>query len=214
MPLLMLDLDNTLVDRAAAFRAAAADFLAGQGLPAADLEWLLGVDAGGFAARPDVAAAVEARYGAGVRPELTALLDHGAADRVELAEPTRDALGKAAADGWTCVIVTNGRTRQQEAKIRRTGLDALVHGWVVSETVGHAKPDPAIFHAAATTAGLGLDGAWMVGDAPTADIAGAHGLGVRSAWVSAGKPWPTELPYQPTLIAPDAVTAIEHLRQA
>ncbi|WP_229852315.1 HAD family hydrolase [Streptomyces albospinus] len=62
-----------------------------------------------------------------------------------------DALGKAQADGWTCVIVTNGRTVQQEAKIRDTGLDQLVQGWVISEDVGHKKPEPEIFQAAAAT---------------------------------------------------------------
>nr|WP_231930716.1 HAD hydrolase-like protein [Micromonospora coriariae] len=50
------------------------------------------------------------------------------------------------------MIVTNGRTSQQEAKIRNTGLDRLVHGWVVSETIGHRKPAPEIFHAAAEIA--------------------------------------------------------------
>ncbi|ROQ78351.1 hypothetical protein EES39_31025 [Streptomyces sp. ADI92-24] len=37
MQLLLLDLDNTLVDRDAAFRAAVADFLAQHGLPDSDL---------------------------------------------------------------------------------------------------------------------------------------------------------------------------------
>lgn len=141
--MLLLDLDNTLVDRDAAFRAAVVDFLAQDGLPASDLTWVMAVDAGGYTTRQEVAAALTDRYG-GVVPTTTirALLDTGAADRVVLAQSTREALGKAQAHGWSCVIVTNGRTVQQEAKIRNTGLDQLVQGWVISESVGHKKPEP------------------------------------------------------------------------
>ncbi|MGI5367199.1 hypothetical protein [Streptomyces iakyrus] len=64
MPLLLLDLDNTLVDRDAAFRAAVADFLVEHALPVHDAEWLMTVDAGGYTPRAEVARAVRARYGA------------------------------------------------------------------------------------------------------------------------------------------------------
>ncbi|MFC8145414.1 hypothetical protein ACFUKV_27270 [Streptomyces paradoxus] len=47
MPLL-LDLDNTLVDRDAAFRDAVAEFLAEHGLPESDLAWVTGLDASGY----------------------------------------------------------------------------------------------------------------------------------------------------------------------
>lgn len=47
MPLLLLDLDNTLIDRDAAFRDATAAFLSAQGLPDTDLAWVTTVDAGG-----------------------------------------------------------------------------------------------------------------------------------------------------------------------
>jgi putative hydrolase of the HAD superfamily len=67
------------------------------------------------------------------------LLGRGAADRVVLTDATCDALGSAIANGWTCTIVTNGRTVQQEAKIRNAGLDRLVHGWTISEAIGHRK---------------------------------------------------------------------------
>lgn len=210
MPLLLLDLDNTLVDRDAAFRAAVADFLAEHGLPASDLTWATAIDASGYAARHEVAAALTDRY-SGVVPTtaIRALLDNGTADRVVLAPASRQALGKAQADGWTCVIVTNGRTVQQEAKIRNTGLAQLVQGWVISEDVGHKKPEPEIFQAAAATVSLPLPGAWVIGDSPHADIAGANVLGLRSVWVTNGRPW-TQDSYQPTHVAHDAASAINH----
>jgi putative hydrolase of the HAD superfamily len=210
MPLLLLDLDNTLVDRDAAFLDAVADFLAGHGLPAADLAWVRTVDAGGYTARHEVAAALARRYGDLVpAAAVRALLDNGAADRVVLADSAREALVTAQSYGWTCVIVTNGRTGQQEAKIRTTGLDRLVRGWVVSEAVGHKKPEPEIFRAAAEAVGVPLAGAWVIGDSPHADIAGADALGLRSVWVTDGRPW-TEGAFRPTNVADDVASAITH----
>ncbi|MFE2725687.1 HAD family hydrolase [Kitasatospora sp. NPDC059327] len=209
MPLLMLDLDNTLIDRDAAFLAAVRAFLTEHRLPGGDLGWFAELDASGYTPEDRMAAAIAARYGSSVSASaVDALLDGGGADLVVLAESTRAALGRARAAGWTCVIVTNGRTGQQEAKIRRTGLDRLVHGWVVSEAVGHKKPGAEIFRAAAVAVEHPLPGAWMIGDSAHADIAGAHALGLRSVWVSAGRPWTAEA-YRPTLVADDVATAID-----
>jgi putative hydrolase of the HAD superfamily len=135
------------------------------------------------------------------------LLDNGAADRVHLAPTTRRALASAHTQGWTCMIVTNGRTAQQERKIRNTGLDRRVKGWVVSQAVGHKKPAPQIFHAAAELAGVPLDDAWVIGDSATADIAGADALGLRSVWVSRGQAWATQA-YRPSHIADNCASAI------
>ncbi|MEU9170210.1 HAD family hydrolase [Streptomyces sp. NPDC048420] len=207
MPLLMIDLDNTLVDRDAAFRAAAAAFLAEHRLPEGDLEWLMTTDASGYTPRQEVARAMTERYG---DVDVRTFLDRGAADRITLSDPVREALVGARAGGWSCVIVTNGRTVQQEAKIRNSGLDRLVHGWVISETLGCKKPEPEIFHAAAAVTGAPLDGSWMIGDSAPADIRGALGVGARSVWVSGGRPWTVE-DYRPTFTTPDTATAIRHV---
>jgi putative hydrolase of the HAD superfamily len=157
---------------------------------------------------------VNGRYGEygteGLAAAVHALLDGGAADRVTLSHATRDALREAVSAGWTCVIVSNGRVAQQETKIRRTGLDRLVHGWAISEAVGHKKPAPEIFHAAADSVGASLRGAWMIGDSAQADVLGASGVGARSVWVSGGRSW-TEAAYLPTHVATDAATAVRHL---
>ncbi|MER5640024.1 HAD family hydrolase [Kitasatospora sp. NPDC002227] len=211
MPLLMLDLDNTLVDRDAAFRDAVTAFLAEHGLPDTDLAWVMTVDAGGYTARRAVAEAMVDRFGGQVPAAAVGdLLDRGAADRVRLTASCREALGRARAGGWTCVIVTNGTSVQQEAKIRQTGLDRLVQGWVVSEAIGCKKPEPEIFHAAADLAGLPLTGAWVIGDSPHAEIAGANALGLRSVWVSNGRPW-AQASYRPTQVAEDVTVAINQV---
>ncbi|GAA3808149.1 HAD family hydrolase [Streptomyces phyllanthi] len=214
MPLLMLDLDNTLVDRDTAFRDAATDFLAEHALPQNDLAWLMSLDASGYTPRQEVARALADRYGTALPDSaVRALLDHGAADRVVLADAVRDALGRAINGGWICAIVTNGRVAQQEAKIRNTGLDEIAHGWVVSEAVGHTKPAPEMFRAAATAVGASLHGAWMIGDSAHADIRGAVDIGVQSVWVSGGLPW-SEAAFRPTHVADDTASAIGHVINA
>lgn len=88
-----------------------------------------------------------------------------------------------------------------------------MHGWAISEQVGHRKPEPEIFQAAANTVNASLRGAWMIGHSANADIAGAHRLGIASVWLSAGQPW-NELSYHPTHIADDIASAIRHVTTA
>jgi putative hydrolase of the HAD superfamily len=213
MPLLMLDLDNTLVDRDGAFREAATVFLAEHAPPAGDLTWLMTFDASGYTPRHDVAEAMAGRYGA-VLPEraVQAFLDRGAADRVVLPDATRAVLGKAVDDGWMCAIVTNGRVVQQETKIRSTGLDRAVHGWVISEAVGHKKPAPEIFHAAAAATGTSLPGAWMIGDSPQAAIPAVRRASARAAsgCRAADRVGGGKAAYRPTHTTEDAASAINY----
>lgn len=206
----MLDLDETLIDRTAAFRAGVTDLFAARGLPSEDIDWVLEVDGGGYTPRETVATALIGRYGLALPvAELVALLRRGAVEHVTLADSTRDALRHAREAGWSPVIVTNGQADQQQAKILAVGLDELVAGWVVSGAVGVRKPEPGIFHAAAETVGEPIDDAWMIGDNAAADIGGAARLGLSSVWIRMGREW-TEPAYQPTYIADAVDDAINH----
>jgi putative hydrolase of the HAD superfamily len=100
------------------------------------------------------------------------------------------ALREARAAGWVPFVVTNGTVPQQERKLRHTGLDREVAGWVISEGAGTRKPDPEIFRLAAVQVGLPLRGAWMIGDSAEADIAGARNAGLPGIWLHRGRPWP------------------------
>jgi putative hydrolase of the HAD superfamily len=100
------------------------------------------------------------------------------------------ALRAARAAGWVPFVVTNGTVQQQERKLRHTGLDGEVAGWVISEGAGIRKPDPEIFRLAAARAGQPLDGAWMIGDSAEADIGGARLAGLPAVWLHRGRPWP------------------------
>ena len=208
MPLLLLDLDNTLLDRARAFRTWGQEFLERLGAPAEDIDWLLDVDADGLTDRWDVAEAVRDRYVLRISAiDIVEALHDGIVEHTRLDPMVAFALKIAGDAGWVPVVVSNGVVRQQEAKIRQTGLDRYLADWVISEEAGVSKPNPRIFAIAAERARMRLSGAWMIGDSPEADIGGASALGLRSVWVHRGRRW-TEPRYAPTYTADGAIAAL------
>ena len=86
-------------------------------------------------------------------------------------------------------VVTNGPTEMQWAKVRNTGVAALVDAVVVSEEFGVNKPEPAIFNHALSLIGASASGTLFVGDNTVADIGGASAVGMRTAWMSHGRSW-------------------------
>jgi FMN phosphatase YigB (HAD superfamily) len=195
--IVLVDLDNTLVDRDRAFRIWARHFTAGISADPADLDWLLAADRDGYTPRAELATAIRDRWGldTGV-PDLVhrLLFDH-----VRFIHPYPGVLAELAAladAGVVLVVVSNGAVAQQEQKLRRTGLSSFVSEAVISDAVGSKKPDPLIFRTALDVAARhgGRGPAWMVGDHPVADIAGAKECGLLTGWVSHDRAWSTGAP--------------------
>ena len=208
MPLLLLDLDNTLLDRDGPFRAWGERFLDDIGAPPTDIDWLLSVDADGLTDRWDVADAIRNRYQLSVRAiDLVDELHDGVVAKTRLDPLVACALRIADDAGWVPVVVTNGAVRQQDAKIRRTGLDRYVAGWVISEEAGVSKPNPRIFALAAQRARMPLRGAWVVGDSPEADIGGASAVGLPSVWLHRGRRW-SDTRFAPTRTVDGLIAAV------
>src|SRR5262249_870628 len=194
--------------RAAAFQSWASEVLGQLGAPEDDVEWLLKIDDDGTAARRDVADAIRQRYGLTVPSEdIVEDLHRGVVANTRLDPLVACALHIAGNAGWVPVVVSNGVTRQQEAKIRMTGLDRYLADWVISEEAGVRKPDPHICAIAAERVREPLRGAWMIGDTPQADIAGATHVGIRSIWLRRGRSW-REPRYQPTVTVDSAIAAL------
>ena len=201
--LLLIDLDNTLVDRRAAYKAWAASRFGESEVP-----WLVEADRDGFEKREALAATIVARYG-GDEDRMVTELRAGMVEQLS-PDPEIDAvLIDAAAAGFVPHVVTNGLVSQQEAKLRRTGLDRLVAGWTISEGAGVWKPERRIFEIAAAAAGLPLPAeGWMVGDSATSDIGGGSGAGLRTAWVDLGREWPAGLGYRPEITGPTGAAVL------
>jgi putative hydrolase of the HAD superfamily len=212
VPLLLVDLDNTLIDRAGAFDRWARDFASARGGDAADARWLTAADRDGLEPRERLAGLIAERFGLGAGDEsgVLAELRGGLVGQLAADDAVIQALRRARAAGWAPFVVTNGTVAQQERKLRHTGLDREVAGWVVSEGAGLRKPDPAIFRFAAAQAGQSLDGGWMIGDSAQADIEGARGVGLPGVWLHRGRPWPLTS-FEPGHVAdsfPDAVDIV------
>ncbi|MFE3114177.1 HAD-IA family hydrolase [Kitasatospora indigofera] len=208
--LLMLDFDDTLIDRLAAVTAWISGYCAAHGLSPdverrilgamrirADLQTFEGLCA--ELPVPESADRLWARYNtefpATVRPF----------------PGVPNALEAVRADGWQVVVVTNGGGEIQRAKLKASGIDALVDGVCISEEAGTRKPDPAIFETAAASVGRSLArGGWMVGDNAALDVVGGRAAGLRTVWVSHGRPWPGGT--EPDYIALDVLDALEYVR--
>ncbi|GGL95113.1 MULTISPECIES: HAD family hydrolase [Micromonospora] len=208
MPLLLLDLDNTLLDRAGSFRTWGQRFLDAVGAPPGDIDWLVAIDADGLTDRWDVADAIRDRYGLLIPSiDLVEELHDGALSYTRLDPLVACALRIADNAGWLPVVVSNGVVRQQEALIRRTGLDRYVADWVISEEAGVSKPNPRIFALAAQRVRMPLRGAWVIGDGPEADIGGATSVGLPSVWLHRGRTW-SDSRFAPTHVVDGLIAAV------
>ena len=199
MPLALVDLDDTLVDRDDAYRRWAADFAAEHALDPDAVAWLIEADEQGYANRLDLFTRARDRFA--LRADAADLDEAYYAvwpGYLRAFTDVPEALGELRAAGWAIAIVTNGGPGQAQ-KVVAAGLDRLVDGVAVSRLVGAAKPDARIFHAAAAMAGSSLDGAWMVGDHPAFDIGGGQALGLRTIWIARGRTW-LEPDHEPTAI--------------
>lgn len=159
MPLLLLDLDNTLLDRAGPFRRWGERFLDSIGAPHTDIDWLISIDADGLTDRWDLADAIRDRYELRIPSiDLVEELHDGVVAQTRLDPLTACALRIADDAGWVPVVVCNGTVRVEDAKIRQTGLDQYVADWVISEEAGVSKPNPRIFALAAQRVRMPLRG--------------------------------------------------------
>lgn len=212
MPMLFVDLDNTISDRASSFRRWAANYLTSRYGRADNemIEAMIIADGDGLLPKPQAAAGFAALLDldASEQAEIIAVMRAGTLDELQPTAGIAEALDTARAAGFEPFIVTNGRVPQQEAKVAKLGLADHIGGMVISEAVGVAKPDPEIFRIAARAAGHSLDDGWMIGDSAEADICGAVAAGLNSVWLRRGRDYPADLP-EPTYSADSFVAAVE-----
>ncbi|MDQ0279514.1 HAD superfamily hydrolase (TIGR01662 family) [Arthrobacter silviterrae] len=209
--LLLVDLDNTLVDRASAFNSWSVDFVRLLRRPDSEAAWLIESDRDGYEPRDSLARAIKERFRLDTAVEdLVDRLLYEHVDSMTMEDCTKKALKNAKEHGWKIAIVTNGTTTQQTLKIQRVGLEPYVDAVVISEAERVKKPDSKIFQIAAQRLNSELTGGWMVGDHPTADIAGGQAAGLETGWVSRGMEWPKQV-RSPTLMAATAAEVIDNV---
>jgi len=80
-------------------------------------------------------------------------------------------------------IITNGQGAQQRRKLAQTGLLEKCACVVISEEVGSAKPEVAIFHHACERLGVAPEATVFVGDRYDVDAQAAKRAGMRGVWL-------------------------------
>ena len=185
---LLLDVDNTLIDRVEGFARYADRLLdlAGLSGDVARRGQLIDIDAGCYRDRDEWAAATiaampelgwsEAALQADFAPRIVGLIP----DPVQVRAALSSLRGRV-----TLVACTNGPAPLQNSKLDVHGLRPLLDGAVISGELGIRKPAPGIFAAALAEAGCAPEQAWMVGDNAEHDIGGAQACGIPTVWVAA-----------------------------
>ncbi|MFF5714384.1 HAD family hydrolase [Streptomyces sp. 62] len=188
MPTALLDLDDTLTDRAAAFTAWAKEFSATHAIPE---NWLHEADATHSGRRREFFALVKARHDVpGTVEEHYAAFRRRTPQLVPYRPAVNTAVHALVARGWQLAVVTNGDHEAQHAKLAAARLTDLLPTVVISSDHGVRKPDPALFHAALARLGATTEEAWVVGDSLEADVAGGNDAGLRTLWISHGRTHP------------------------
>jgi len=119
-------------------------------------------------------------------------------------EGAMDALNLFRQSGSRMILLTNGESSMQRAKIERFGLAGYFQSILIESEAGFGKPDPRAHRAALAALGVEPQSVWMIGDDWECDIAPAMALGMRAAWIcdgvkAAGKPADLIIPSLPLL---------------
>jgi putative hydrolase of the HAD superfamily len=193
------DLDNTLIDRNAAFERYLTQWLRDNAptLPESrythEIQQIMNKDNWGYCDRSDFCHWLKAAYGLHQRDEedmLQEILQH---IPLQL-KPVPALLGGLAQlkEEYCLGIISNGSGHSQRAKMRQTALDTIFlnENVIIEGEIGFAKPHPVVFQRAVWVSNLQPEEILFVGDDPANDILGASQAGMKTCWVSYGRTFP------------------------
>lgn len=210
--LLLLDLDNTLIDRRSTFARWARAYvqqhpaIAGERSMAEARDALLAADGAGLVPRDHFCAGVAALFPPGSRPAVDDVWTAFAAAYIDAVQPEPAVLAAlgSLASSYRLALLSNGSGRRQRAKLQRAELGHFFEQIFISGELGRDKPDAALFRHALGVCGVVPERTLMVGDDPRRDIVGALGVGVDACWIAHGRAWETfGLSVEPTFVFDD-----------
>jgi len=187
MKAVLFDLDETLLDRQASlvrFATHQAESLLTPGVTGTFVDRFIALDSYGAVWKDKVYGTLVEELDLNI-PSHELLADY--VDNFKAfcsAKPgAQEAVLRLHALGYKLGLVTNGRTPFQEQCFAALGLDHLFADIVVSEAVGHRKPDREIFMLACRNLHIEPTAAIFVGDNPVADIQGARAVGMYTIYI-------------------------------
>ena len=131
-----------------------------------------------------------------VTPEdFCAQYESGLTEVVAPIDDCIDLLTELSAD-YEQYIVTNGAERVQNKKLSRSGLDKIVDGVYISDSVGYEKPNKKFFDAVLSDTDCTKDEVIIVGDSLTSDMQGGINSGIKTCWYNPNdNPKPKDIDY-------------------
>lgn len=179
-------------------------------LQAIDLEWQRRMDRRDFAAAyhwDDIYSAVGQAYGVRGLPDVTRLVEEGAAQgHVHTLPGAHQALQLLRDAGLRTVALTNGYRRYQWPVLEVLGLAPLFDEIRSPEAHGYAKPQPEFF------SDLGEVLA-HVGDRLEHDVLGANLAGIRAVWIVPELPGPDLVVEGAALAGSDFATFFDRMQR-
>nr|WP_321510796.1 HAD family hydrolase [uncultured Hyphomonas sp.] len=201
----LFDLDETLLDRTGSLRSFLEDQYRrfadrlGSASPGQWQERFLELDQRGHVSKSVVYPQILKEFGGdpSISEPLLADYSERCCEHARGFPHMRETLTQLRSDGLRLGIITNGWTRFQTRHINALGLAELVDACFISEAEQLRKPDARLFARAAARIGTSLPDCLFVGDNPVADILGAHGAGMQTAWIRRGLDWPADADTNP-----------------
>lgn len=189
----LFDMDDTLISRRGAFRRYCDGFYGRQealhATPSEEaIQTLVEWDGRGDNNKHEFFSKVKSKW-PGVTDSIPDLIEDFWWRLADAVEPDPQALAfleelNAKSVPWG--IVTNG-PQFQYTKIKNAQLDELHPFAIVGGVFGADKPDPRIFQEALRRLSNPAEHTLFVGDNPRTDIRGAQAVGLKTAWVRAGR---------------------------
>lgn len=199
----ILDLDQTVLDRMLTFRNYATSFVDTYFKHHENrnelVEDIIRRDLDGYKDKPELFRELLAEYPWTPKPAFEELMDHYKVNYVKhaiLMEQAKEVLDYLRTR-YKTGLITNGRTDIQYGKIDRLGIRDDFDLIIVSEEAGVKKPNPTIFRMALQSLGLPAEQCVYVGDHPVNDVAGAANVGMNTIWLQGNQPWRDELDVTP-----------------
>jgi HAD superfamily hydrolase (TIGR01549 family) len=103
-------------------------------------------------------------------------------EHLQLAPSALELLQALRKRAFPLALISNGNAIYQRRKMAQHGLAPFFDVILIEEEFGVEKPDSRIFLAALDQLRLGAHEAWMIGDDPERDIAGAQQVGIFAVW--------------------------------
>lgn len=186
----LFDLDNTLLDRRASFRAFAAAFIrerVSEENRLDDMERMIDfmeeLDGDGYKSKYALYETLIARWA--IRGVTARELVEGHADAFSpftTPDPDMAEVLDALSGTYKLGLVTNGLSKSQHGKIDSLGIRNRFDAIVVSGDVGIHKPDPRLFQLCLSQLEVASERAVYVGDHYENDMCGARCAGIRAIW--------------------------------